>query len=204
MTLDDLIGITLIKTLQLLNNVMLAQSILQQVPCFMCQLHVHTHTHTVKHTWHHNFCLHALILIVFTEWRIPHLYPVLHQLSTVRMKPQSVCLCVCLCLSQHLFGSTAHCAVVIPSWSHLHTSQQSHIASLCMSFNSLSFFPPWMLYRSLLSRSQCVYRQLCLRASLRPSLSPSSLHFFLLFFYSWRLDRVTAYTLTDRVLKLPP
>lgn len=94
-----------------------------------------------------------LSLLCFTEWRIPHLYSVLHQLPTVR--PQPECVCVILISPPH---------TVVPA---------SHMAPLCTSINAFPSFLPRRrtdtLHISHLSRSRSVYLQLCLRVSLPPS-----------------------------------
>lgn len=81
----------------------------------------------------------------------------------------------------------------------------SHSSIVCPSVHYL-FSPPWQadtLYRSHLSRSQGVYRLLCLRVSLPPS-PPPPCSLFSPFFYSQLIDRVTAHSLTDEVLYLSP
>lgn len=120
-----------------------------------------------------------------TEWRIPHLYPVLHQLPTVRW--HRVWLNPSLCL----FTASAYCTKPIFSLSllsHLDLTSTyclpslSHGSFVYQSMHYL-FSLPWqtdMLYRNHLSRSQIVYWLLCLGVS--ASLPPFFLlHFFFLY-----------------------
>lgn len=142
-------------------------------------------------------CVNSFLRVLFlTEWRIPHLYPVLHQLPTVRW--HRVCLWLCL------FTTSVYCTkptFSLSLLSHLDLTSTyclpsiSHGSFVYQSMHYL-FSLPWqtdMLYRNHLSRSQIVYWLLCLGVSLPPflpfscSISFSSILLFTTYWQSYSL-----------------
>lgn len=134
---------------------------------------------------------------VLPEWRVPHLYPVLHQLPTVRA--------LSVFISETL-PYLSNCGPIMSSSPHT-AFPASHIAPLCTSIKALPFCPPWqpdMLYGELLSRSRSVYCQLCLRVPVLPFLLCAPIFFSPPLFCtsSFHADRQAIKTVTLSYLML--
>lgn len=152
-----------------------------------------------------------LSLCCSAEWRIPHLYPVLHQLPTVSW--HSVCVyvwdsfTVSVCCTKPIFSLSLLCHLDLTSTYRLPSISHGSFVDQSMLY---LFFPfPDKLTRSIETTTAGVKLSTgcCASGSLSTSLPASFLLApFLLppFFYLQPIDRVTAHTLTDGVLWLSP